>query len=451
MVPKYALVDGNSFYASCEMAFDPQLNNRPVVVLSNNDGCVVAANQQAKTLAQQVIAQQGSLGAGGYRAAHPQDMMFQPYFKVRAFLERANTAVFSSNYELYGDMSQRMHSITASFAQQQEIYSIDESFLKLPEIQTTAGVWGSQLKQAVFQQIGIPVAVGIAVNKTLAKLANHIAKQDPQLQGVFEIEGLDDSQLLRRLSVLPVGKIWGIGKRLAKRLTEEGFVSVADLQKAPAGNIRKRYGVVVERTVRELNGEHCFGFCESPDKKKQIIASRSFGQPVYDLPTLERAVISHLNRALVKLRAQESQCQIVSLFIRSNRFSAFEPFFEASRVLVLTEPSDNGLFLSAKVRQLLKQMYQPEVAFHKAGVALSGIVQRQHYQPDLFCTQAEKETMRQTQMQQVMDQLNQKMGKNTLFIAAAGSSKHNAWQMSRNLMSPRYTTQWHELPIAYAR
>ncbi len=455
---KIALVDGNSFYASCQMAFDPSLQDRPVVVLSNNDGCVVAANAQAKSLNQLLLQQQqGSFGAGGYAAAVPENMMFQPYFKVRSVLEAHNTAVFSSNYELYGDMSKRMHTITGRFANEQEIYSIDESFLRLKKIHgMDYRLWGLQLKQTVQQQIGIPVAVGIAMNKTLAKLANHLAKKEAEFENVFEIESPYSPEIQAYFKRLSIDKVWGLGKRLSHHLRSQGYETVAQLQKAPAGDIRKRYGVVVERTLRELNGEVCFQLQESPEPKKQIIASRSFGGPVYDLPTLERAVISHLSRALEKLRAQQSLCQSLTIFIRNNPFSSIEPFMNRHKSLVLVEPSDNLMFLSKLVRKMLASLYQEQVAWHKAGVVLGSIVPKQGYQPDLFLQNEDNEGALQASHEQqglmkVIDQLNQRFGKHSLFVASAGSSKRNDWQMLRNAMSPRYTTQWHELPIAYAK
>lgn len=462
VVDKIALVDGNSFYASCQIAFDPSLQNRPVVVLSNNDGCVVAANAEAKSLNQLLLKkQQGSFGKGGYSSAVPESMMFQPFFKVRSVLEAHNTAVFSSNYELYGDMSKRMHTIIGRFADEQEIYSIDESFLRLKTpLEMECRLWGEQLKKTVQQEVGLPVAVGIAMNKTLAKLANHLAKMETEFGNVFEIASPSSHEVQVYLKKLSIDKVWGLGKRLSHHLRSQGYDTVAKFQKAPAGEIRKRYGVMVERILRELNGEVCFDLQETPEPKKQIIASRSFGGVVYDLPTLERALISHLSRALEKLRAQQSLCQNVSIFIRNNRFSPNEPFMNRQKSLVLVEPTDNLMFLSKWVRKILASLYQEQIAWHKAGVVLSAIVPRQGYQPDLFLQEkfvkdeeqgALQVSHEQQALMTVVDQLNRRFGRHSLFVASAGSNKHNDWQMLRNSMSPRYTTQWHELPIAYAK
>lgn len=452
MSSRFALIDGNSFYASCQMAFDPSLANRPVVVLSNNDGCIVAANARAKQLNEELIQSVGDLGRGGYAAAVTDNMMFQPYFKVKWLLERYQTAVFSSNYELYGDMSQRMHAIIGEFSPQQEIYSIDESFLRLDSLPDQNWLlWGQNLKQTVRQQIGIPVAVGIGPTKTLAKLANHLAKKEERFNGVFAIENLHDAEFVSYLQAMPIQKVWGIGKRLAERLRADGLETVYQFQKASPAAIRKAYGVTLERTFRELNGEVCFQFQEAPGDKKQIINSRSFGQPVTDLKTMERAVISHLSRALEKLRRQNSLCQAVTVFIRSNPFKENRPFYSHHKTLVLLEPSDNSLFLAKKLREALASIWRPGVEFHKAGVILGEILPKGAYQPDLFWQNGDSENSRQQALVKLMDQVNRSQGKETLFVASAGSRRRNGWQMLRNRMSPRYSTQWHELPKASAK
>lgn len=451
---KIALIDGNSFYASCQMAFDPSLTYRPVVVLSNNDGCVVAANAKAKRLNSLALQRCGDFGSGGYTSAVPENMMFQPYFKVRSVLEAHDTAVFSSNYELYGDMSNRMHRIIGGFANEQEIYSIDESFLRFTQMGEEKNLaWGQTLKRTVQQHIGIPVAVGIAVNKTLAKLANHLAKKHVEFDNVYEISSPFDPCVQSLLRTLEVSKVWGIGQRLAYSLQSQGYQTVAQLQKAPAGEIRQRFGVVMERTLRELNGEVCFDLQQSPEDKKQMIASRSFGQPVYDLSTLERALLSHLTRALEKLRAQNSLCQQVTIFIRNNRFSGNEPFMNRHRTLVLVEPTDNVLVLAKPIRKLLAQIYQSQIAWHKAGVVLGEIIPKTGFQPDLFLGHERevKETDSQKKLMSIVDQLNQRYGKQSVFIASAGPKERNHWKMLRNCMSPRYTTHWKELPIAWAK
>jgi len=291
------------------------------------------------------------------------------------------------------------------------------------------------------------------VNKTLAKLANHLAKKHAQFKNVYEIRCPFDAPVQAIFESVDIGKVWGIGKRLAASLQAQGYHTVAQLQKAPAGDIRRRYGVVVERTLRELNGEVCFDLQQAPEDKKQMIASRSFGQPVYDLSTLERAVLSHLTRVLQTLRAQNSLCRMVTIFIRNNRFSSREPFLDRRRTLVLVEPTDNLLYLAKSVRQLLAELYQSQVAWHKAGVILGEIIPKAGYQPDLFAPQnsTSQQTTKQQKMLSVIDQLNQRYGKQSLFIASAGPKHGNNWQMLRQRMSPRYTTHWQELPIAWAK
>jgi len=427
------------------------------VVLSNIDGCVVAANALAKSLNSELLAAaNGDLGAGGFAGAMPDNMMFQPYFKVKWLLDKHQAAVFSSNYELYADMSQRMHNIIGGFSPHQEVYSIDESFLGLQGLEVDDWHrWGWQIKQSVDKQIGVPVAVGIGPTKTLAKLANHLAKNHSSVnanwEGVYVIEHWQAASFIAQLKKLPIQKVWGIGKRLAKRLQRDGLETVWQFQQTSGVRLRRTYGVMMERTWRELHGEVCFQLYESPDAKQQIIASRSFGQLVMELSVLQRAVVSHLSRALEKLRHQRSLCQAITVSIRSNPFSATQPFYHHKQTIVLTEPTDNDLFLAKQVRALVAQIWQPEVEYHKAGVVLGGITPSNSFQLDLFSQSQSYATQRQQSLMTLMDQVNRQQGAKTLFVAAAGSPKNNQWQMLRNKMSPRYTTNWHELAVAHAK
>lgn len=443
----FALVDGNSFYASCEIAFQPQLAKRPVVVLSNNDGCIVAANAVAKSLGEQWMQQRGSLGSGGYRSAVPTNMMFQPYFKIKPLLERHQAAVFSSNYELYADMSSRMHRIVGRFASRQEIYSIDESFLDLTgmsHLDLTA--YGLQIKQSVQQGIGIPVAVGIASTKTLAKLANHLAKKQLSHQGVFDLTQFKPETLNTLLAQVGIEKIWGIGQQLAKQLKQDNIQTVYDLKLANAKRIRKRYGVVVERTLRELNGESCLAMETVRANKKQIISSRSFGVAVQHYEAMESAVVNYVCRAAEKLRQQQSVCNFVTVWISTNPFDAKRPVYRNQQTLGLIYPSDNSSLLSKLVKRALKQIWVAGLHYQKAGVVLSEIAPKGALQEDIFAPNPTYSgNPKQAKLMALMDQLNLTAGKNTLFLAAAGMPDKQGWHMKRNLMSPRYTTRWNEL------
>lgn len=443
--PIFALVDGNSFYASCQIAFDPSLQNRPVVVLSNNDGCVVAANKIAKALNQELLAKVGHLGSGGYHAARPTNMMFQPYFKVKWVLDKHNAAVFSSNYELYGDMSNRMHNILGEMAPRQEVYSIDESFLELTGIRDNLTAYGQRIKQRVQQDIGIPVAVGIGHSKTLAKLANHLAKQSSAYDGVLDLTTLPNAALDALLHRIDIGNIWGIGKALEGRLKKDGIHTAKALKYADIKTIRKKYSIVVERTVRELNGESCLSLETVAADKKQIISSRSFGHALSDYDLVEQAVVNYTMRAAEKLRRQHSVCQYLSVFIRTNPFQDIAQYRQ-SYTISLIYPSDNSILLSKLSRRALRKIWQPQFAYHKAGVILSEVSPKGALQTDLFAENPMYSgNPKQDALMQVMDQLNRNYGRSRIFLGAQGIPEKNQWQMKRNLMSPRYTTRWEEL------
>lgn len=448
--PIFALVDGNSFYASCQIAFQPKLENRPVVVLSNNDGCIVAANKIAKNLNQELMAKVGNLGSGGYHAATPKSMMFQPYFKVKWLLNKHRAAVFSSNYELYGDLSNRMHSITGSFAVRQEIYSIDESFLDFTGMDQRYDLktYAHKMKRKVKQDIGIPVAVGIGHSKTLAKLANHLAKKVEQFDNVLDLTAQSKGLTDLLLKKVEVGDVWGIGKRLSAQLIAEGIQTAKDLKNANIKRIRKRYGVVVERTVRELNGESCLAFEEVLQNKKQIISSRSFGKLVIDYQLMQQAVTSYAVRAAEKLRRQNSVCQYITVTIQTNPFKQELPQYRNSYTLPLIYASDNSILLVKLAKRALNKIWRPGYHYQKAGVMLSDITLKGPIQEDIFAPNPTYSgNDKQDRLMSVMDQINQLNGKNTLFLATQGIQQKSQWQMNRNLMSPRYTSRWDELLV----
>jgi len=443
-MPTFALIDGNSFYASCQMVFDPSLQKRPVVVLSNNDGCVVAANALAKSLDQQ---QSRHFGEGGYHAARSDSMMFQPYFKVAPLLKQHNTAVFSSNYELYADMSQRMHTIIGQFSPHQEIYSIDESFLELSSLCIeNLSDYGQQIKQRVRQWIGIPVAVGIAPSKTLAKLANHLAKKQPDLNGVLDFTTLSKSTQTALLKTVKVGSIWGVGKRLSQQLEANQILTAYDLQQACPKAIRKQYSVNVERIVQELNGQACLLLNETHPNKQQIVSSRSFGNLVTDYDSMKQAVASYTATAAEKLRKQKSRCKRLSVFITTHKHKADKPQYRNVYQIPLIYPTDNSVLLSKMAIRALDHIWLAGYEYQKAAVTLSELSDKGALQTDLFAPNPKFSGNPQSdKLMQVMDQLNLKMGRNTVSLANTGLQQQNRWKMNRNLMSPRYTTQWGEL------
>lgn len=442
----FALIDGNNFYAACEMAFNPGLSKRPVVILSNNDGCIVAANALAKQIDFSEHAHHEKLGAQGFRSAKTNSMMFQPYFKVKALLEKHHTAVFSSNYELYADMSQRMHTITAQFAPQQEIYSIDESFLNLSSMNHHHLTdLAHDIKHTIFQWLHLPVAVGIAPTKTLAKLANHWAKAHPDYQGVLNLADLSPQTQRYLFQKTDVGKIWGVGNRLAEQLRAKGIHSAEDLRNLPASRARKSFSITLERTVRELNEESCLTI-RKPENKQQIISSRSFGQLVTQQTEMEQALISHVANASRKLRKQHSVCQQVTLYFKTNPFNKQALFHAPSLTLALDYPTDNTILLAKAVKAGLAKIWQEGFSYHKAGIILSEISAHSTYQLDCFHPPIDPNYQQKiSRMVRLADHCNRTIGNNSLYLLSEGIKNKTAWQMKRALMSSRYTTRWDEL------
>ncbi len=444
-MPIYALVDGNSFYASCQIAFQPWLKSRPVVVLSNNDGCIVAANQIAKDLEKQLTAPR-DYGLGGYRAANSDSMMFQPYFKVAPLLKKHNTVVFSSNYELYADMSQRMHAITAEFANRQEIYSIDESFLDFTHIpKQQLSKHALTLKQRVWQWIGIPVAVGIGRSKTQAKLANHLAKKIPHFNGVLDLSSMHETTLNTLYKQVKVGSIWGIGKRLSKQLIANGMITAYDLKTANIKTLRKQFSVNLERIVLELNGEACLEFHQTPDDKQNIVSSRSFGVLVNDFNAMREAVSSYTATAAEKLRDQNSCCQLLTVWITTPPHQKRYPQYRNQYSIPLIYPTDSTILLTKIAHKALKQIWREGYHYQKASVMLSKIQHKSALQTDLFAPDPQfSGNPKSDQLMNTLDQLNRKMGKQTIQLASSGLQQ-KTWRMNRRLMSPRYTSRWEEL------
>jgi DNA polymerase V len=454
---KFALVDGNSFYASCEIAFHPSLLNRPVVVLSNNDGCIVAANSLAKQLDQHL---NKPFTQGGYHAARKDSMMFQPYFKVAALLKKHHAAVFSSNYELYADMSQRMHNISAQFAPRQEIYSIDESFLDFSNlIKDDLTTYSQKLKRTIHQWIGIPVAVGIGASKTQAKLANHIAKKNPHFKDVLDLTCLSTGVQDALFKTVKVGNIWGIGKQLSQKLESQNIMTVYDLKHSDPKTMRQQFSVNVERTILELNGQPCFPFheqtlckpidnhLETPIEKKQIISSRSFGQLVEHFDEMRQAVSSYTAVAAEKLRKQNGTCQMVTVYITTPPYRENIHQYQNQISLPLVYPSDSTVLLSKMTLRALKNIWKPGFQYLKASVSLSQITPKGSLQTDLFAPNPKYSgNTKSDALMLVMDQMNQKMGKGSLQLANGGLQQQK-WKMNRNLMSPRCTTRWGELLV----
>jgi DNA polymerase V len=419
----FALVDCNNFYASCEKLFRPDLVDTPVVVLSNNDGCIIARSKEAKKL--------------GIK-------MGLPVYQVRHLLQKHKVVVFSSNYALYADMSQRVMSTLESLAPRVEVYSIDEAFLDLSGVaysQCLTG-FGLTVRQLIQKCIGITVCVGIAPSKTLAKLANHAAKTWHKTGGVVDLTNKQRQRKL--LALLPVNEVWGIGGKLTQRLQQLGIHTALHLADADPSFIRQHFSVVVERTVRELNGESCIDLEEVAPTKKQIISSRAFGERITDKQQMREAISEYISRACKKLRHEQQEAKHLTVFIRTSPFSHSDAPFSASKSIELDAPSSDTRVFLAKAMQLLDSLWLNGYRYAKAGVMLSDFYDPQVHQPGLF-EQPMVKKHTDAKLMQLMDSLNTKQGK-ALWFASQGVKQD--WGMKRELLSPAYTTNWQQLPVA---
>jgi len=418
--PLFALVDCNNFYASCESLFRPDLRDRPLVVLSNNDGCVIARSHQAKAL--------------GIK-------MGVPAFKIRPLLAKAGVEVFSSNYALYADMSARVMQTLETLAPAVEVYSIDEAFLDLSGLPSAQLYdFGIQVRHTIATWLGITVCVGIAPTKTLAKLANHAAKRWPVTDGVVDLTSRERQRKL--MALLPVESIWGVGRRLAKQLQGLNIQTALQLADADSALIRKTFSVVLERTVRELNGQACFTLDDVPAHKQQIVCSRSFGERVTDLTSMRSAITRHISRAGEKLRAEAQCARTLTLFIRTSPFNRTEPHYSNSATAELPYPSDDSRDLLQLGLQLLAHIWRDGYRYAKAGVMLSNFYPPQVAQYQLFDARGHYNKPC-GQLMQVMDNINQN---GTRIWFASQDRRHN-WQMKRGRLSPAYTTRWSDLPL----
>ena len=413
----FALVDCNNFYASCERVFAPQLARRAVIVLSNNDGCVVARSNEAKAL--------------GFR-------MGEPAFQKQALIDRHRVAVFSSNYALYGDMSERVMNTLAAFAPAIEIYSIDEAFLDLRGIAPPAlPRFAAELRRTVMQWTGIPVSIGIAPTKTLAKAANRIAKKQTA-DGVFVLENAEQIEAV--LETFPVEDIWGIGGQYCKFLNRHGIFSAGQLRQANDAWIKQHLTIVGLRLVQELRGVSCLALETAPPAKKNICTSRSFGTPVESYQLLEEAVATFAARCAEKLRRQNSHTNLVSVFIHTNPFKPEEPQYNHCQTLQLPVASNSTPELIRYALSGLKRIYRSGHRYKKAGVLATGIVPAETVQGSLFDT-VDREKHRR--LMEVTDRLNHRMGRDTLQFAVQGFAK--SWGLRQERLSPGYTTRWEEL------
>ncbi|GGA64370.1 umuC protein [Pelagibacterium lentulum] len=420
----FALVDGNSFYCSCERVFDPKLATRPVIVLSNNDGCAVARTSEAK-----------ALGIG----------MGDPYFKIRELCDQNRVAVFSSNYSLYGDMSARLNAIYRQWAPEVEIYSIDESFLDLSLIpERDRQTYGRDLRATVHQWTGIPTCVGIGPTKTLAKLANRVAKKNEELGGVCDLT--DPAERDKWLPRIDVGDVWGVGPASERKLFELGIETAADLRDMPTRLARQRMTVVGERTVLELRGIACMALEELPPQRKGCAVTRSFGKPVSTLDEMLEAVSAHALRAAEKLRRHKLETSHLTVFMHTSPFNRRDPAHGGSKTVHLPEASADTFELIEAARCGAQAIFREGYRYAKAGVIMDDLIPAGSGIRPLFPARDRDKSER---LMTALDAVNAVFGRGTMVPAGVGINKRE-WQTKFDRRSPRYTTRLDELPHAMA-
>lgn len=410
----YALVDCNNFYASCERVFNPSLRNRAIVVLSNNDGCVIARTNEAK--------------AAGVK-------MGQPAFEIKDLIKQFDIKVFSSNYTLYGDMSQRVMNTLSEFTPEIEIYSIDEAFLCFKGFQFfNINDYASTIRKTVIKNTGIPVSVGIASSKTLSKLANHYAKKVAKNNGVFVIT---EQNHIEALKGFEISDVWGIGRQYSKLLYKHNVKTAFDFVNLPDDWIRKNLSVVGLRTKQELLGQECIEFEHKVSPKKAICTSRSFGSMQDDYKSISEAVANFASRCAYKLRKQNSAANLILVFIHTNQHRKDLPQYSKSIVIKLDVATSSSMELITKALMGLKSIYKEGFKYKKAGVIVSGIVPDENVQLSLFdsCDRS-----KHTEALKVMDVINNKYGRDTLKVASLGFNRK--WKLRQDLLSPSYTTNW---------
>jgi len=426
MTRAIALVDCNNFYVSCERVFQPKLEGKPVVVLSNNDGCVVSRSQEVKDL--------------GLKMA-------VPWYQMKDMAKRHSIIAFSSNYSLYADLSNRVMSLLAQFSPDQEVYSIDESFLDFTGIPTDHTQYAQQIRETIRRCVGIPVCVGIAPSKTLSKLANHVAKKNPRFGSVCDFNALTEKELNDLFATIDVREVWGVGRRSTGSLNEMGIHSVLDLKRASAKRLREKFSVVQERIVEELNGVACLELDDVVPDKQQIICSRSFGTLTSLLPDLEQAVVAYATRAAEKLRQQHSLAGGIQVYIRTNPHKERDPQYQQSVLMPLPEPTDDTRLLCHAALHGLRRIYRADYAYQKAGVMLTGIIPASAKPRTLFDN--EDAQQKSHALMRTLDRINRSMGSGT--IKLLGEGVDTSWAMRRTNVSKRYTTEWNELAVCPAR
>lgn len=431
----YALVDGNNFFVSCERVFRPSLNGLPVVVLSNNDGCAIARSNEAKALG---IA----MGA--------------PWFKIRHLADSEGLVALSANFALYGDLSDRMMSLAAGLGPLQEVYSIDESFIDLTGVGGDLLARSHKIRARILQWVGIPCGIGIGATKTLAKLANHVAKTAERKPGVYpahlaqvcDLAALPHAELQAVFAATAVNEVWGVGRQIAKQLQEGGVHTVLDLVQLDPAMVRQRWSVTLERTVRELQGLSCIDLDHAPPARQEIACTRSFGHPLTELSALGEAVTEFASRAAVKLRKQGSLAALVMVFIRTSPFRQDPQYSRSINVPLRRPTADTACMVDAALAGL-RAIYRPGFSYAKAGVMLLDLQSDRVQQGELdWQDDSAKDRGR---LMSSLDDLNQRFGRGTVQLASAGlQGERRVWSMKQKRRTPAYTTCLADMPTARA-
>ncbi|HUP26448.1 MAG TPA: Y-family DNA polymerase [Candidatus Limnocylindrales bacterium] len=422
--PVFALIDCNNFFVSCERVFRPDLEGKPVVVLSSNDGCVVARSNEAKALGIPMAA---------------------PAFKYRQIFKDHGVIQFSANFDLYGDISRRITEILATITPRIEIYSVDESFLDLSQLQITDyRAWGQKVREIVWNWVGVPVSIGIAPSKTLAKLGSDRAKKDAELAGVLNLVGVTDREKDYHLQALPLQDVWGIGWRLAPKLRAEGIMNAYELSNLRPQHAQQLMGIHGRQLVAELKGVSCYPLDMIGKPRHSIARTRTFGQDTNNLCALEAAIASFATQAAFRLRHSGQLTRRAAVFLTTNKH---KPGYQqwTREVLFSVPTADTGQLIKAMVGQL-GQVYNPGYYYHRAGVMLWDFVPATILQTDLLGLVNVEAHVRSASRMSAIDNLNERFGKRTLRFAAEDLG--SAWKPIYNLRSPRYTTNLKELPSA---
>ena len=428
----FALVDGNNFYVSCERVFQPRLEGRPVIVLSNNDGCAVARSDEAKAL--------------GIK-------MGQPMYQISELFPGETVTALSANFVFYGDMSSRMMEIARGLGVDQEIYSIDESFISLDGVPGNLTRRGHVIRQRILQWIGIPCGIGIGPTKTLAKLANYIAKTSirkpgsypPELGAVCNLAELPASDVDAIFAATPIREVWGIGRRIGAQLEEAGVKTVLDAARMPPSVARTRWSVILERTIRELQGQSCIDLQVAPPAKKEIACTRSFGNKITDLPDLIQAVTEFACRAGEKLRQQDGKAGQILVFIHTSPFGPGPQYSKSATIPMVRPTADSRLLTQAAVHGL-RAIYRPGYLYAKAGVILLDLIESGVDQGELNFGSNDP---RRIQLMATLDAINDKLGKGVVRLGSAGTQTEiRTWEMRQERKTPQYTTSWSDIPVA---